>query len=190
MPAVNQGPAVFIAPAIGETLTVTASATSSGLVRRVLNSGGNRSGAQITDIPAGGTRIFGPFPTERHYSIECAVGSLTYSITKDEFGRSVLLGNVEGFTGARTLIDQDNGKILRCDDASAVVVTVPNSLAEGFNVGFAMWGAGTVTVSAGSGATNRSSTSALSTQYGVGSLLVVKNASGTSSEFALGGSFA
>lgn len=184
MPAVNQGPATFLALDVGETVTITANSTSSGLVRRVMPDGGNLPGAQLSNVLPGGSVIFGPFPTVRHFSIECVVGSLTYTLSKDEFGRSALLGNIEGFTGNRTLIAQDNGKIFRCDDTLNVTITVPGNLTAGFNVGFAMWGGGTVTVQAGVGATNRSSTLALINQYDVGSVLVMKGG-----EFVLGGSF-
>ena len=175
----------------GETLTVTADAFSSGLVKRMGEPGVQLMGVQQTAIPASGTRIIGPFPLVQFYSIECAAGSLTYVISTDEFGYSVLKGNVEGFTGSFTLKDYDNGKLFRCDDGSNVTVTVPNNLSQGFNVGFVMWAAGTVTIAAASGATNRSSTSALNTQYNVGSLVVMKqSAAVTAAEFLLGGNFA
>ena len=80
------------------------------------------------------------------------------------------------FTGNRTLRTDDNGKLLRCDDNSNVTVTVPAGLPVGFNVAFVMWGAGTVTIAAGSGATNRSNKTSLSTQYQAGSLVVLKAA--------------
>lgn len=99
-------------------------------------------------------------------------------------------GKVERLTGDKTLSPSDKGKLFRCDSAANVTVTAPANLPEGFNVGLAMWAAGTVTVAAGSGATNRSSKTALSTQYQMGSLLVMKNASGAAAEFVLGGDFA
>jgi len=61
----------------------------------------------------------------------------------------------------------------------------PNS----FSAAFAMWDAGTVTIAAGSGATNRSNTSALNSQYQWGSVFVGENANDVSAEFVLGGDF-
>src|SRR5258708_5169332 len=109
------GKPAFLALEPGETLVVTADALSSGLVRRVTQSGGNRTGLNEQTVQASGTRIFGPFPTVRHYSIETALGALVYDVTVHQFGRSVLFANVEGFTGSRTLRQGDNGKLLRCD---------------------------------------------------------------------------
>ncbi|PSO29847.1 hypothetical protein [Bradyrhizobium sp. MOS002] len=94
------------------------------------------------------------------------------------------------FTGDRTLSLDDNGKILRCDDGSNVTVTVPGALPECFNVGFIMMGGGTVTLSAGSGATNRSSGTTLSTQYQKGSLLVARNTNDAAAEYLTSGDFA
>lgn len=190
MPTILQGKPYILGLDPGEMLTVTADALSSGLVRRVSSSGNNLSGYQINNVAASSKVMCGPFPTVRQYSIECAAGSLVYTMTKSDYGYSVLLGNVEAFTGNRILSQNDNGKLLRCDDSSNVTITVNNDLAEGFNVGFGMWGSGTVTIAAASGATNRSSTSALSTQYQLGSLVVIKNGTGKAAEFALGGSFA
>lgn len=113
--------------------------------------------------------------------IRAVSGDVTYTI---------FYTDVVPFTGNHTLTADDNGKVLRCDDASNVTVTVPRNLPECFTCGFLMWGAGTVTVSAGSGATKRSTRSALSIQYSGGSVLVVKNADDASAEFILNGGFA
>lgn len=113
--------------------------------------------------------------------VRAVSGDVTYTI---------FYTDVVPFTGNRTLSADDNGKVLRCDDASSVTVMVPRDLPECFTCGFLMWGAGTVTVSAGSGATKRSTTSALSTQYSGGSVLVAKNADDASAEFILNGGFA
>ena len=55
------------------------------------------------------------------------------------------------------------------------------------NLAFAMWNTGTVTLTAGSGATARDTKAGVATRYKVGSLLVVKNADGASAEYLLGG---
>lgn len=97
-----------------------------------------------------------------------------------------LKGKIVPFSGAALTLDDDmNGMILRSDGASAVTVTVPSTLSVGFNCGFIMFGAGTVTLSPGAGMTNRSAKTALSTQYQSGSILVAK-----AGEFLVGGDFA
>ncbi|QIO34642.1 hypothetical protein [Bradyrhizobium sp. 1(2017)] len=117
----------------------------------------------------------------KRVTIEAISGTASYT---------VYYSDVVPFTGNRTLSPDDNGKVLRCDDTSDVTITVPPDLPECFSCGFMMWSTGTITVSAGSGATKRSSTSELSTQYSTGALLVGKNADGASAEFILSGGFA
>jgi hypothetical protein len=81
-----------------------------------------------------------------------------------------------------TLTDEHNGKILRF--TAEATVTVPSTLTAGFNVGIINYSAAVVDVAAGDGATNRSSTSELATQYTMGSLFVP-----VATEFMLGGDF-
>jgi hypothetical protein len=158
-----------------QIITISPAANASGRVGRIgdLPGDGENASAYGT-LTASTTKVVGPFINPTRHAIELSAGTATYAVSTPNPAYRTLLGRMDGFTGNRTLTADDNGKILRCDDASNVTITVPNSLAEGFNVGFAMFGAGTVTISAGSGATNRSSTSALSTQYQVGSLLVCR----------------
>lgn len=190
MPTIQgQRPQIVVLEA-GQTLVVTTDALSSGLIRRIGRSGGNLGGYQVTNVPISSSRIFGPYPTLRHFSLEVAAGLFTYVISFHDYGYAVELGNVEAFTGNRRVMSGDNGKVFRCEDASAVTITVSNDLPEGFNVGFVTYGAGSLTISADTGATNRSSTSALSAQYKFGSLIVTKNATGSAAEFLLGGDFA
>lgn len=95
------------------------------------------------------------------------------------------LGRIVPFSSAAITLDEDmNGMILRSDGASAVTITVPSSLPIGYNVGFIVYGAGSVTLSAGGGMTNRSAKTAMSTLYMAGSILVAK-----SGEFIVGGDF-
>jgi hypothetical protein len=174
----------------GLTLVVTAAASSTGRIKRHSNSVGSPLVQDwFLSIPAGETRQFGPFPTIRRYTVECQTGSISYDVVKLDNDLATQFGNLQKFTGNLTLSPEDNGKLLRCEDGSNVTVTAPATLPEGFNIGFLMWAAGTVTVAAGAGATNRSSKTALSTQYQVGSLIVAKNAGGAA-EFVLGGDFA
>lgn len=100
------------------------------------------------------------------------------------------VGKIERFSGNRTLSPDDNGRVFRGEDSSNVTVTVPNNLGEGFTVGFVQYASGTITLSAGSGATKRAGGTATSAQYQRGSLIVTKNADGASAESFVGGDFA
>lgn len=67
-------------------------------------------------------------------------------------------GGTRGVTNAQTgsaytLVDTDSGKIITCENASDITVTVPAGLGAGFNCTIIQKGAGTVTLSAGSGVT-------------------------------------
>jgi hypothetical protein len=103
---------------------------------------------------------------------------------------AALRGQIVPFTGSFTLSRSDSGKIWRCDSATNVTVTVPGDLYDGFNCGFVMYGAGTVTLVAGANAVNKSAKTALTTQYQAGSLMVVNNPGYKSHEFLVGGDFA
>lgn len=94
-----------------------------------------------------------------------------------------LAGVIFPITASRTLAPKDNGKVFRSDASSGIALTVPATLPKGFNIAVSQWGAGAVTITAGSGATNRSSTTATSAQYKTVSLLVVKNTGGSAAEF-------
>jgi hypothetical protein len=140
-------------------------------------------------LSAGATIVLGPWTANKRIRVEISRASETSVVSVPTNPFSVLFGKVDSFVGNRVLISDDNGRLLRCDDSSNVIITVPNNLLEGFNIGFLTWGTGTLTISAGSGATNRSSTSGLHFQFNAGSLVVAKNANGISAEFILGGDF-
>lgn len=96
------------------------------------------------------------------------------------------LGRVVPFSGTAVTIDQDmSGMLLRSDGNSPVTVTVPSTLPVGFNMGFIMYGTGTLTLAPGAGATNRSGKTALAAQYQSGSIFVAKVG-----EYIVGGDFA
>jgi len=71
-----------------------------------------------------------------------------------------------------TLLAADNGKIVTCDNAAAITVTVPSGLGAGFNCKVIQIGAGIVTIT-GSGATinNVNSHTGTAGQFGAASLL-------------------
>lgn len=182
MPTISAGSQYRTKIEPGNVLIVVASASGSGVVRRLGSSGADVAG-QIKNIPAGATRRFGPFPTERIFNIEVGAGTFQVDEAPDDYGFATAKGNVEPFTGAVLLRPEDNGKLFRCDDASNVVITAPGDLPEGFNVAFAQWSTGTVTFAAGTGMTARSTKLAVSAQYAMGSLIVMK-----AGEFVTGGS--
>lgn len=101
-------------------------------------------------------------------------------------GAVTFTGEISGFkasfnnqTGTTyTLADSDNGKVVTLSNASGITVTVPNSLATGFNCRLIQLGAGQVTVAAGASATmhNRSSHTKIAGQYGEASIIVTSNA--------------
>lgn len=90
---------------------------------------------------------------------------------------------------SRTLSSTDNGKIIRCTSSSPVTITVPNSLAVGFNCAIEQAGSGAVTVTAGSGATARNvdGDSQLAGQYAIAGIIVDTNSGGSSAVYTLFG---
>lgn len=74
-----------------------------------------------------------------------------------------------------TLTTRDNGKIVSFTNGSAITLTIPSGLGKGFSCSIVQYGAGQVTISAGTGVTLRLRASANKTaaQYAVVSLLSV-----------------
>lgn len=96
-------------------------------------------------------------------------------------------GVIEVLSENKTLTPSDNGKIFRVDANTAYTVTVAANLPEGFNVGLAQWGTQAITIASGSGATNRTSTTATSARYKMLSVLIMKNNVGlTAAEYLVG----
>ena len=88
-----------------------------------------------------------------------------------------------------TLVAGDTGKTIRCTNASAITLTLPNSLAEGFTCEIIQGGAGQVTLSPASGAVinNRQSHTKIAGQYGAVRIVVVSNSGGTTATYNLAG---
>ena len=96
-------------------------------------------------------------------------------------------GTIEVLSSNKVLAPEDSGKIFRVDANTAYTVTVASSLPAGFNVAIAQWGNAAITIASGSGANNRSSTTATSAQYKMASIIVLKNNVGlTSAEYLVG----
>lgn len=88
-----------------------------------------------------------------------------------------------------TLVAGDSGKVVRCTNASAITVTLPNSLGEGFTCEIIQGGAGQVTLSAAGGATlnNRQSHTKIAGQHGAARLVVTSNSGGSAAVYNLAG---
>jgi hypothetical protein len=184
-----QAPGYFVIDCqINETIKIAGSANFAG-------SWGFLTGASPT-VPAlklplaSGTTFIGPWPTTKRIRIDASTGGFDASAEFPPAPFCILLGKIEALSANYTLSETDNGRLFRIDATSAVTITVPNNLPAGFNVSFAQWNTGAVTIAPASGASNRSGVSALSAQFAYGALVVMKNIDGVSAEFILGGSFA
>jgi hypothetical protein len=112
-------------------------------------------------------------------------------------GALIVQGTISGFltkfnnqTGTTyTLASTDTGKTVTLNNASAITVTLPNSLSTGFTCECIQLGAGQVTFSAASGATlnNRQSFTKIAGQNGAVRLVVTGNSGGTSAVYNLAG---
>lgn len=116
-----------------------------------------------------------------------ATGITVDDTTNAIYGYSAKLNAQTGTT--YTLQASDNGKIVECSNASAITVTLPNSLAVGFNCTVVQTGAGQVTLSAGSGAVLRNYDSYTKTagQWGALNLYVTTNSGGSSAVYVMQG---
>lgn len=98
-------------------------------------------------------------------------------------------GNINRQTGTTyTLQASDSGKIVELANAASITLTLPNSLATGFNCTLVQDGAGQVTLSAASGASikNRQSHTKLAGDGAMASLYVSSNA-GSAAAYRFGG---
>ncbi len=87
-----------------------------------------------------------------------------------------------------TLVAGDNNKVVTLSNASAITVTVPNSLAVGFACTLVQLGAGQVTVAAGASAVqrNRNGHAKIAGQYGMAGIAVIANP-GSAAEYVFAG---
>lgn len=98
------------------------------------------------------------------------------------------LANVRAETGTTyTLVAGDAGRHITFTNASAITVTVPNTLAAGFQCSWEQGGAGQITFSGGATINNRQSHTKSSGQHAIGMLSCKSNAGGTSAIVTLGG---
>ena len=106
------------------------------------------------------------------------VTGITVDSNNNVSGAGVVYNDQTGTT--YTLQASDQGKCVRCTNASAIAVTAPNTLPAGFQCEIEQGGAGKVTVSGGATLNNRQSQYATAGQYGIIGLRVRSNSGGTS----------
>jgi hypothetical protein len=97
-------------------------------------------------------------------------------LTDGDFGGTAILGfdaTLNDQTGTTyTILSSDAGKVITCNNGSAVTVTVPASLGAGFTCSVVQKGAGQVTFSASSTTiNNRQSHTKIAGQHGVATLV-------------------
>lgn len=111
-------------------------------------------------------------------------------IVSDNDEMSGYKGNINAQTGTTyTLVAADTGKIVELTNASAITLTLPNSLAVGFNCTIVQGGAGQVSLSVAGGGSlrNRSTHTKLAGQWAAASLYVRTNSGGSAAEYVLAG---
>lgn len=95
--------------------------------------------------------------------------------------------NVRAETGTTyTIVASDTGRHITFTNASAITVTVPNTLLEGFQCTWEQGGAGQVTFSGGATVNNRSSHTKSAGQHALG-MLSCKSGTGSNAVVTLGG---
>lgn len=97
-------------------------------------------------------------------------------LTDGDFGGTAILGfdaTINDQTGtAYTILASDAGKVITCNNGSAVTVTVPASLGAGFTCSVVQKGAGQVTfVASSTTINNRQSHTKIAGQHGVATLI-------------------
>ena len=139
----------------------------------------------IVDDPGGGsaatkkitvTNLMGAAPVQSVNSSTGAVSVNAGNLADFNFDGNAILGfdaTLNDQTGtAYTLLASDAGKVITCNNASAVTVTVPSGLGAGFNCSVIQKGAGQVSFTASSTTiNNRQSHTKIAGQHGVASLI-------------------
>jgi len=128
--------------------------------------------------------------------------ALVNDVDTDEFAKRNEDNNMSGFkvynvksqittqTGTTyTLTPSDSGSIVRFSNASAITVTLPNSMPANTVITILQDGTGQITFSPEAGATrtNRQNHTKTAGQYAFATLVVVANSTGTSAAWRLGG---
>lgn len=105
-------------------------------------------------------------------------------VTMSSRVRAIERPTVRVITTSITLADTDTNTVIRCENSSDIVITIPSTLFELFNCGILRWGTGAVALTPGAGAILRGgSLAAISAQYRMASILVGRNSDGNSAEY-------
>lgn len=115
--------------------------------------------------------------------------SITFTQLSDIGAVPFYVGRKELSGTTYTVSNADNACILEAINASGCAITLPATLSQGFNVGILRYGAGSVTWTAGSGATIRvpGSATGIASQYGTASAYVRSNTTGSNAEIIVAG---
>lgn len=162
--------------AAGQTLRVYGKEVAASIVRN-----DDPTVGKVVSLNNGA--VFGPYPRDYAFTL---IGDATYSI--DELAAF----EADEITASRSLRQEDIGKLLKVNSESAITITLPASLPEGFGCAVMRLGTGTVTFAAGSGATmvNVDSGDEISGQYGIAGVNVYANATGDDAAWVLSGAVA
>ena len=96
--------------------------------------------------------------------------------------------NIRAETGTTyTIVASDTGRHVTFTNGGAITVTVPNTLAAGFQMSWEQGGAGQITFSGGATINNRQSHTKSAGEHAIGMLSCKSNAGGTSAIVTLGG---
>jgi hypothetical protein len=166
--------ALGTAPAVGDIIPITDVSDTTG-------------SAQGTTKKVTVANLVAAAPVQ---SVAGRTGTVTVDagdLTDGDFGGTAILGfdaTLNDQTGtAYTILASDAGKVITCNNGSAVTVTVPASLGAGFTCSVVQKGAGQVTFSASSTTiNNRQSHTKIAGQHGIATLV-----STTSDVFVLAG---
>jgi hypothetical protein len=188
------------APGTSTTQLATTAFVAAAVAASVLTFNGRSGAVTLTsaDISAaGGALLAGPAFTGIPTAPTATPGTNTTQLATTAFVQanpptSIQSGTVQAqnadFAASITLATTDNGKVKNCTSASAVTVTLPNSLPLNFYCTINQVGAGQITFSAGSGATvnNRQGLTHSAGQWAM-CCLYVKSNTGTNAAYILGG---
>jgi hypothetical protein len=160
----------------GQTLKITGTAVTCS-VRRDDNSGIGQN------VANGEIVVYGPYPRDYSFLI---IGDPVYEVS------DAPAFEADEVTASRSLRQDDIGKLLKVNSASAITITLPASLPEGFGCAVMRIGTGTVTFAAGSGASmvNVDSGDEILGQYGIAGVNVYANATGAAAAWVLSGAVA